>query len=877
MALSAGEAFGPYRIVALLGAGGMGEVYRAHDARLRRDVAIKVLPHSLTHDADRLARFEREAQLLAALNHPHIAGIYGLEDSGHARGLVLELIEGPTLAERIGGRPLTVDQALAIARQIVDALDAAHERGIVHRDLKPANIKVTSDGTVKVLDFSLAKDIGDTSAPDLSQSPTITSDGTRAGVILGTAPYMSPEQARGMAVDKRTDIWAFGCVLYEMLTGTRAFRGDTVSDVIAAIIGSEPDWQRLPPGTPPLVRRLLPRLLAKDLKRRVRDIMDARVDLEDGSLSPPLLPAPRRVWPMVGMASIAAIAAIGIVGTGILINRRAIDSTRIDRADVSRLTNYGGTESFGAIAPDGRSFAFISEHGGSPDIWLRQIAGGEPVRLTNDSIIEADVRFSPDGESMYFTRMEGAAQSIWRVLAFGGQAQRVIGDALAPSPSPDGRRLAWYRQEASGTFAISVSGTDGSDPRVLASAVESGIATLSAAWSPDGRRLAYSFGGLFTTRNLSVIDIETGRVRQVTTFTGSTEGPFSQVWLPDNRHLAITYLASPGALRPRDLGILDSQTGSITRLSTNLSESFTGVPSLSADGSRLLVVGTVSEREVWKVPFGPDPDANGRAATRLLDASVDPMWTFVSRDGRTLLFNNAAVGSRNLWMMPLDGSEKARQITTIAGQAVMHSSLSPDGRRVAFASNATGQADIWVQNVDGSDLRQLTNDAGANAWPAWTPDGRSIIFSAEDGNETQMVPADGGPSQKIIDGFFRGDLIAKPDGGMLMATNLLGGGLRVVDFESRKVLWQTRPLGNAMPSFSPDGTLISHPYRERRDRDAIWLYETATGKSRVAVRFPESFLMFFRASWTDDGRAFIVNRMRDVSHIVMFDRFWKAE
>jgi hypothetical protein len=318
------------------------------------------------------------------------------------------------------------------------------------------------------------------------------------------------------------------CVLYEMLTGTRAFRGDTVSDVVAAVIGSEPDWQRLPAATPPLVRRLLPRLLAKDPRRRVRDIMDARVDLEDA----------------------------------------------------------------------------------------------------------------------------------------------------------DAHRRALF-----------------------------------------------------------------------------------------------------------------------------------------------------------------DPDANGRAATRILDASADPMWTFVSRDGRTLLYNNAVVGSRNLWTLPLDGSTRPRQITTIAGHSVMHSSLSPDGTRVAFASNPTGQTDIWVQNVDGSDLRRLTNDAGADAWPAWTPDGRSIVFSAQDATETRIVPATGGASEKLLDGFFRGDLVEMPGGGLLMATTQTGGGLRLIEVGTRKVLWEARPLGNAMPSFSPDGTLISHPYRERRDRDAIWLYETATGKSRVAVRFPESFLI----------------------------------
>jgi dipeptidyl aminopeptidase/acylaminoacyl peptidase len=279
---------------------------------------------------------------------------------------------------------------------------------------------------------------------------------------------------------------------------------------------------------------------------------------------------------------------------------------------------------------------------------------------------------------------------------------------------------------------------------------------------------------------------------------------------------------------------------------------------------------------VWKVPNGPDPDANGRAATRVLDAASDPMWIFVARDGRTLLFNNAVVGSRNLWTMPLDGGVPPRQITSIAGDAVMHSALSPDGTRVAFASNTTGQSDIWVQNVDGSDLRRLTDDNGADAWPAWSPDGKWIMFSSQDGRETRRTPADGGPARNVVDGFFRGDWRNRPDGeGTWIATSLQGGGVRVVDVERGAVLWQERIAGNAMPVFSPDGRSISHPYRESRDRDAIWVFDAETGKSRVAARFAEPFTMYFRAAWVDDGRAFIVNRYRQFWNVVMFDRFWQ--
>ncbi|HYX21183.1 MAG TPA: serine/threonine-protein kinase, partial [Thermoanaerobaculia bacterium] len=300
----------------------MGEVYRAHDGKLHRDVAIKVLPESVARDGERLARFQREAQVLASLNHPHIAAIYGLEKSGDLEALVLELVGGETLAERIARGPVPVDEALAIARQIADALEAAHEKGVVHRDLKPANVKVTPEGKVKVLDFGLAKALsGDASSPDLTHSPTITAQATQAGVVIGTASYMSPEQARGKAVDKRADIWAFGVVVYEMLTGHKAFEGETVSDVLAAVLRAEIDFTKLPPDTPPAVRDMVRRCLDRDPKHRLRDIGDARIALEDlassgsafAAASEPAagVPSTRRVWPWsVGIVAALALGAL---------------------------------------------------------------------------------------------------------------------------------------------------------------------------------------------------------------------------------------------------------------------------------------------------------------------------------------------------------------------------------------------------------------------------------------------------------------------------------------------------------------------------------------------------------------------------------------
>jgi serine/threonine-protein kinase len=313
MPLSTGTRLGPYEILKPIGAGGMGEVYRAIDTKLGRDVAIKVLPESFAQDPDRMARFERETQVLASLNHPNIAAIYGLED----RALVMELVEGPTLAERVAHGPIPLEEALPIARQIAEAFEYAHERGIVHRDLKPANIKITPEGRVKVLDFGLAKALtAETAAADPASSPTLTMRATMAGVILGTAAYMSPEQARGAVVDKRADIWSYGVVLMEMLTGRRTFVGETVSDTLAAVLRAELDWTALPPETSAAIRRLLRRCLERDRKKRLPDIAMARLEIDEGLAAPvevPSAPAPRARRSSLSLGIAVAALTIGLI------------------------------------------------------------------------------------------------------------------------------------------------------------------------------------------------------------------------------------------------------------------------------------------------------------------------------------------------------------------------------------------------------------------------------------------------------------------------------------------------------------------------------------------------------------------------------------
>ncbi|MFN8092026.1 MAG: LpqB family beta-propeller domain-containing protein [Vicinamibacteria bacterium] len=886
MSLRPGRVVGSYEILAPLGAGGMGEVYRARDTRLGRQVAIKALPDGLARDEERLARFDREARALAAVNHPKIAAIYGLERTDDGPLLVLELVEGETLAERIGRGPLTPEDATAIAGQIAEALEAAHGQGIVHRDLKPANVKVREDGAVKVLDFGLAKAGAAGSNPVLSDSPTVSAADTRDGVILGTAAYMSPEQARGKAVDGRTDVWAFGCVLYEMLTGRLAFGGETVSDVIAAILGREPDWGALPPGTPAGLRRVLRRCLEKDPKRRFHHFADLRIELHEAldapaPAEPPAGPPGRelRRWRAAALASGAALLAAGALAIAAW-PRRAAPSAAGDLTLALQLTRLDGTETSSALAPDGRSFAFVSRHGGTPDVWVRQVAGGEPVRLTHDAEQEADLVYAPDGETIYFTRLEENGASVFRIGALGGQPRRVRAGARQPAPSPDGRRLAYYGTDGD-VDALVVSALDGSDTRTLVRQVPG--QNPRPAWSPDGRWLSYVTTGLFAPSNLLAVDTTSGEVRRVTRFTKGGEGVTAQKWLPDGRRLAVAYTAV-GFTFQSDLGILDFERGDISRLTLSVDEAF-GDLSLSSDGSRLAATAKRSRRELWKVPLRADPDSSGLAAERVMDDSRDPMWTFVSRDGRTLLFNSSMTGSRNLWTTALNGAEPPRQITAVSGDGVMHSSLSPDGTRVAFVSREAGHSDLWVQNVDGSNLRQITNDDPAESWPVWSPDGRWIAFnSLRDGRrETWRVAEDGGLPEKLVDGFFRGDWVPRPDGRGEWIVTSLGGpvesGVRLLDVESRSVLWERRLPGTALslPVFSPDERSISLAGLDAQGRDVIWALDPASGEPRVLVRFPGLFRTYFRASWVDEGRALLVNRYIDVSRIVLFDRFWRNE
>src|SRR5262245_45124073 len=447
MALKTGARFGVYEVGELIGAGGMGEVYHGHDTKLNRSVALKILPEMFARDSDRLARFKREAQVLASLNHSNIGSIFGFEESGGIHALVLELVEGPTLAGRIAQGPLSFDEAIPIARQIAEALEAAHAQGIVHRDLKPANIKVRPDGTVKVLDFGLAKAlVGDSAAGGVTQSPTITSPAfTQMGVILGTAAYMSPEQARAKTADKRSDVWAFGAVLYEMLTGKRAFDSVDMSETLASILKSEPDWGALPADTPSALRRVLRRCLEKDPKRRVHDIADARLDLDETDsfvVTPPppkprLLNTERVAWALLVaiLAGVLAYITLRVPPPPQVVRFQVAPPEDASFGSISGIGGLLGT-SGGMLSPDGTQLVFVAtSKTGRTELWLRRIDSftSRPQSGTDDALMPF---WSPDSRSIGFF----AGSKLKRMDTGDGSIQTIADAAGVPRGATWGSR-----------------------------------------------------------------------------------------------------------------------------------------------------------------------------------------------------------------------------------------------------------------------------------------------------------------------------------------------------------------------------------------------------------------------------------------------------
>jgi serine/threonine-protein kinase len=829
-----------YRVQEKIGAGGMGEVYRATDTKLKRDVALKVLPELFAADAQRMARFEREAQVLASLNHSHIAHIHGLEEANGTRALVMELVEGLTLAERIAQGPIPLEEVLPAAKQIAEALEYAHERGIIHRDLKPGNIKLTPDGQVKVLDFGLAKALeGEISETNLSTSPTITAAATRAGVLLGTAAYMSPEQAKGKAVDRRTDIWAYGCVLYEMLAGKPVFDGETITDTLAAVVRAEPDWSQLPEKTPGRIRELLQRCLVKDPKQRLQAIGEARIAVERAIAGNPekaigLLaetePQPlwRRAIPWA-VASIAIVFAIAISALFWRGNRS--EPHQVMQASLLLPEPLAGVFSANpgspiALSRDGSRLVFVASPAGkSPQLYLRQLdqQTSTPIPGTENAI---QPFFSPDGEWIGFF----ADGKMRRVAVHGGPAT-----TLCDAPIPHG--ASWVSDDTiiyaphlgSGLLRIS---SAGGTPQTLSTPDVKGQ-ELSHRWPqvlPGNKAVLFTIQLMtqlsYDDARIAVLSLETGKWRTL------LEGGSYARYLPSGH---IVY-ARGGALMavPFD----------VTRLQV------TG-PSAPVQEGVITTAATSGGAEYDVAESGLLAYVPG--STRPPDRSL--VW--VDRQGVA----KELPAPLNAYLMPR---------------------ISPDGKLLALQIFTGGPEDLWIYDF-GRNTRMRLTFAGGAAAPVWTPDGRRIIYRTRTPSFSfRSKLADGGGKEDMLLGKDFDDASAtpysvSPDGQTLLfgrhsAAGAEGTYALSLDGSGKIQPFLQSTFNQLLAQFSPDGHWVVYKSNESgRDEIYVQPFPGPGGKWMISTD-GGSFPM-----WARNGREiFFLNEDKMMSVPVEIQPAFKA-
>jgi Tol biopolymer transport system component/tRNA A-37 threonylcarbamoyl transferase component Bud32 len=779
MPLAAGTKLGPYEINSPLGAGGMGEVYLAQDTRLGRRVAIKILPDKFSCDSQRMARFDREAKVLASLNHPNIAAIYGLEDANGIRALVMELVDGPTLAERIKQAPLPLDETLLIAKQIAQALEYAHERSIIHRDLKPSNVKIAPNGEAKVLDFGLAKALeGDSSVADLSvsTSPTLSQAATQAGMLLGTAAYMSPEQARGKKVDRRADIWAFGVVLYETLARKPAFLEETTSDTLAAVIRGEPDWSALPGNVPTSVLRLLRRCLTKDPNQRLRDIGEARIAI-DGAISgtpeeagplaaPTEPPLWRRAvpWAVAAIAIVFAIACGALYWRGIQREPHPVMQLSLPLAEPLAGVFDANPGSPFALAPDGSQIAYVASVAGKPQqLYLRALEQqtATPIPGTENAI---QPFFSPDGQWVGFF----ALGKMRKVSLHGGPVT-----PLCDAPVPHGANWAsddtitYAPNFGSGLMRISAAG---GTPKTLTTpnAKEQEISHRWPQVLPEGKFLLFTIqvgsAVSFDDAWIAVLSLETGKWRTV--IKGGSYARYVS-----SGHIVYAHAGALMAV-PFDL-------------------------------KRMEVAGS------------PMPVREGVVTTALTSGGAE--YDVTESGLLAYVPGNARPPVRTIVSIDRNGTTR-----NVPAPPRFYSSprLSPDGKFLALQVNENGSPDIWVYEFARNTLTRLTFGPGVSSSPLWNPDGRRIVYSTRtDSPSFRSKLADGSGAEETLFGKEFDDqgaapLAVSPDGKTLLFSASNAGRLAIealsLDGSEKIQPFLQSSFNIATAKFSPDGHWITY-------------------------------------------------------------------
>jgi Tol biopolymer transport system component/tRNA A-37 threonylcarbamoyl transferase component Bud32 len=869
-----GQRLGTYTLRSLLGVGGMGEVYRAYDETLGREVAVKVLsPQFMTHP-QRRSRFEREARMLATLNHPNVGAIYGVQDVDGMRALVLELVEGETLAERIArarsSTPMSVAEVIGIARQIADALDAAHEKGIVHRDLKPANVKITPDGVVKVLDFGLAKVPGDEGArADVTAS--------HDGLILGTAAYMSPEQARSQPVDRRTDIWAFGCVLYEMLSAQLAFPGDTVSDTIAAILQREPDWTALPAVTPAPLRRVLVRCLSKNQKHRFRDAADIRIELDAvdevlPGVPPPVQPAQTTRHPgawLPWFALVTLAAAIGIREAA----RPVPIRDPLANAEFKRFTDWDGTEEGAEISPDGKFVAFLSDLSGEFDIWLSQVGSRHFSNITEripalapSGFIVRKLGFSDNGADIWFNPGDGKPLQLMPTTG-GTPRSFLIEGANTPAWSPDGAHVAFIFKPNRNDPMYLVDRTFGDQRQIVAPGTRK---INNPVWSPDGEWIYFVSG----PEPQDEIDVDVWRVRS----SGGTPEQLT------HQHAAVNFLTMLDArtvlylARADDwsgpwLWALDVDRKMARRVSTGVDQ-FTSIGA-SRDGSRIVATVANPTSTLWSVPLA-DRVAEERDA-QLYRLPVPMGHAQAPRFGPSSLFYLSAGGSSDgLWKLQ---DEQTLEIwRNVDGALSEPPAISPDGRRVAVVVRREGKRRLSIMSADGTNRQTVAPEievegVAGQGTTDWAPDSASVVIGGRDarGPALFLIPLNGKPPVRLVEGNWVNP-VWSPDGTMILyAGRSLVGQVKVLAVRPTDGSQIDLPDVWARPGgyrFLPDGRgIVFLPRIHALD---FWLLDLTTRTTRAITHLGnQGVLKTFDV--TPDGKSIVFDRVRQNSDVVLMD------